>query len=108
MKSGRKGQNREGSFTLPLVTNRAGYATARGSIPRRVLIFFTISIQCVSCQLASASPYIQKIELKESEENSWKSWSKNYGVNEHLILKNHKVGILVIHRNMNTRPIKNL
>ena len=27
-KSGRKGQNREGSFTLPLLTNRAGYATA--------------------------------------------------------------------------------
>ena len=26
-KSGRKCQNREGSFTLPLLTNRAGYAT---------------------------------------------------------------------------------
>ena len=28
-KLGRKGQNREGSFTLPLLTNRAGYATAQ-------------------------------------------------------------------------------
>ena len=27
-KSGRKGQNRKGSFTLPLLTNRAGYTTA--------------------------------------------------------------------------------
>ena len=26
-KSGRKGKNREGSFTLPLLTDRAGYAT---------------------------------------------------------------------------------
>ena len=26
-KSGRKSQNREASFTLPLLTNRAGYAT---------------------------------------------------------------------------------
>ena len=26
-KSGREGKNREGSFTLPLLTNRAGYAT---------------------------------------------------------------------------------
>ena len=26
-KSGRKGQNQEDSFTLPLLTNRAGYAT---------------------------------------------------------------------------------
>ena len=26
-KSGRKGKNREGSFTLPLLTERAGYAT---------------------------------------------------------------------------------
>ena len=25
--SGRKGKNREGSFTLPLLTDRAGYAT---------------------------------------------------------------------------------
>ena len=29
-KSGRKGQNREGSFTLPLLTNRAGYDTEEG------------------------------------------------------------------------------
>ena len=28
-KSGRKGQNREGSFTFPLLTNRAGYATVQ-------------------------------------------------------------------------------
>ena len=28
-KIGKKGQNREGSFTLPLLTNRAGYATGR-------------------------------------------------------------------------------
>ena len=27
-KLGRKGKNREGSFTLPLLTDRAGYATA--------------------------------------------------------------------------------
>ena len=27
-KSGRKGKNQEGSFTLPLLTDRAGYATA--------------------------------------------------------------------------------
>ena len=26
-KSGRKGKNREGSFTLPILTDRAGYAT---------------------------------------------------------------------------------
>ena len=26
-KSGRKGKNREGSFALPLLTDRAGYAT---------------------------------------------------------------------------------
>ena len=26
-KLGRKGKNREGSFTLPLLTDRAGYAT---------------------------------------------------------------------------------
>ena len=26
-KSGRKGKNQEGSFTLPLLTDRAGYAT---------------------------------------------------------------------------------
>ena len=25
---GKKGKNREGSFTLPLLTDRAGYATA--------------------------------------------------------------------------------
>ena len=31
-KSGRKGQNREGSFTLPLLTNRAGYATGPHSL----------------------------------------------------------------------------
>ena len=29
-KSGRKGKNREGFFTLPLLTDRAGYATAHG------------------------------------------------------------------------------
>ena len=28
-KSGRKGKNREGSFTLPLLTDRAGYATSQ-------------------------------------------------------------------------------
>ena len=26
--SGRKGKNRDGSFTLPLLTDRAGYATS--------------------------------------------------------------------------------
>ena len=30
-KSGRKGKNWEGSFTLPLLTDRAGYATAQNS-----------------------------------------------------------------------------
>ena len=29
-KSGRKGKNREGSFTLPLLTERASYATDLG------------------------------------------------------------------------------
>ena len=29
-KSGRKGKNREGSLTLPLLTDRAGYATVSG------------------------------------------------------------------------------
>ena len=29
LKSGRKGKNREGSFTLPLLTDRAGYATGQ-------------------------------------------------------------------------------
>ena len=28
-KEGRKGKNLEGSFTLPLLTDRAGYATAK-------------------------------------------------------------------------------
>ena len=35
-KSGRKGNNREGFFTLPLLTDRAGYATAK----TQNLIFF--------------------------------------------------------------------
>ena len=30
-KLGRKGKNQEGSFTLPLLTDRAGYATALDS-----------------------------------------------------------------------------
>ena len=34
-KSGRKGKNREGSFTLPLLTDRAGYATGTGNFHER-------------------------------------------------------------------------
>ena len=33
-KSGRKGKNREGSFTLPLLTDRAGYATGSSVTPK--------------------------------------------------------------------------
>ena len=44
-KLGRKGQNQEGSFTLPLLTNRAGYATGYNDIKvisRDVLSFDSI------------------------------------------------------------------
>ena len=30
-KSGRKGKNREGSFTLPLLRDRSGYTTGEGA-----------------------------------------------------------------------------
>ena len=36
-KLGRKDTNREGSFTLPFLTERAGYTLLMGSLPQRVL-----------------------------------------------------------------------
>ena len=49
-KSGRKGQNRKSSFTLPLLTNRAGYATANEHILPIFLINF-INILAKTIQL---------------------------------------------------------
>ena len=53
-KSGRKGKNREGSFTLPLLTDWAGYASACNAIATAAILSVThggwviISLDCFS------------------------------------------------------------
>ena len=47
-KSGRKGKNQEVSFTLPLLTDRAGYATGRGAC-KQIVVFFLVHFDWSSC-----------------------------------------------------------
>ena len=62
-KSGRKGKNREGSFTLPLLTDRAGFATAHVLWPTQKVLLI---------ERQSKSPWILNTLYQKNYMQEWK------------------------------------